>query len=234
MNNIKNYNQFLILEKYDRNIKSKLIEMGVTDEDELKRQVHLAKNGHLGHYLNEKGEKFTFGMLNAIFKDAIDAKIKTNIKRGIFNILPSVIPLALIPFFPMVAMVSVVFGTSRIFHRIFDPVFDYINPHSKYTDFLKMMIDMYMKIPEGDVTFKDRFTRAFVISDRLVEAIKPEVLQKFSLELSEKMAIIDSNMEVPEHYIENELKNYLNINFEINPEIQLKKNEKNEKNEKNN
>ena len=223
MNNIKNYNQFLILEKYDRNIKSKLIEMGVTDEDELKRQVYLAKNGHLGHYLNEKGEKFTFGMLNAIFKDAIDAKIKTNIKRGIFNILPSVIPLALIPFFPIVAMVSVVFGTSRIFHRIFDPVFDYINPHSKYTDFLKMMIDMYMKIPEGDVTFKDRFTRAFVVSDRLVEAIKPEVLQKFSLELSEKMASIDSNMEVPTHYIENELKDYLNRNFEINPEIPLKK-----------
>ena len=222
MNNIKNYNQFLILEKYDRNIKSKLIEMGVTDEDELKRQVHLAKNGHLGHYLNEKGEKFTFGMLNAIFKDAIDAKIKTNIKRGIFNILPSVIPLALIPFFPIAAMVSVVFGTSRIFHRIFDPVFDYINPHSKYTDFLKMMIDMYMKIPEGDVTFKDRFTRAFVVSDRLVEAIKPEVLQKFSLELSEKMASIDSNMEVPTHYIENELKDYLNRNFEINPEIPLK------------
>lgn len=223
MNNIKNYNQFLILEKYDRNIKSKLIEMGVTDEDELKRQVHLAKNGHLGHYLNEKGEKFTFGILNAIFKDAIDAKIKTNIKRGIFNILPSVIPLALIPFFPIAAMVSVVFGTSRIFHRIFDPVFDYINPHSKYTDFLKMMIDMYMKIPEGDVTFKDRFTRAFVVSDRLVEAIKPEVLQKFSLELSEKMASIDSNMEVPTHYIENELKDYLNRNFEINPEIPLKK-----------
>ncbi len=223
MSNIKNYNQFLILEKYDRNIKSKLIEMGVTDEDELKRQVHLAKNGHLGHYLNEKGEKFTFGILNAIFKDAIDAKIKTNIKRGIFNILPSVIPLALIPFFPIAAMVSVVFGTSRIFHRIFDPVFDYINPHSKYTDFLKMMIDMYMKIPEGDVTFKDRFTRAFVVSDRLVEAIKPEVLQKFSLELSEKMASIDSNMEVPTHYIENELKNYLNRNFEINPEIPLKK-----------
>ena len=177
MRTLKRYSQFLILEKYDKNIKSKLIEMGVTDEDELNKQIHLAKNGHLGHYLNEKGEKFTFGMLNAIFKDAIDAKKKTNIKRGIFNILPSVIPLALIPFFPVVAMISVVFGTSRIFHRIFNPLFDYINPHSKYTDFLKMMIDMYMKIPEGEVQLKDRFTRAFVVSDRLVEAIKPEILE---------------------------------------------------------
>ena len=38
MRTLKRYNQFLILEKYDRNIKSKLIEMGVTDEDELNKQ----------------------------------------------------------------------------------------------------------------------------------------------------------------------------------------------------
>jgi hypothetical protein len=80
-----------------------------------------------------------------------------------------------------------------------------------------------MRVAEGDLTTeKDRFTRAFVVSDRLVEAIKPEVLQRFSLELSEKMANMDSNMEVPEHYIENELKDYLNRNFEVNPEIPLK------------
>ena len=42
--------------------------------------------------------------------------------------------------------------------------------------------------------------------DVVEEAIKPEVLQKFSLELSEKMANMDSNLEVPQHYIENELK----------------------------
>jgi hypothetical protein len=222
MRTLKRYNQFLILEKYDRNIKSKLIEMGVTDEDELNKQIHLAKNGHLGHYLNEKGEKFTFGMLNAIFKDAIDAKKKTNIKRGIFNILPSVIPLALIPFFPVVAMISVVFGTSRIFHRIFNPLFDYINPHSKYTDFLKMMIDMYMKIPEGEVQLKDRFTRAFVVSDRLVEAIKPEVLDKFSTELSLEMELMNQDSEVTDHFIENKLRTFLNKNFDVNPPIPIK------------
>ena len=196
--------------------------MGVTDEDELNKQIHLAKNGHLGHYLNEKGEKFTFGMLNAIFKDAIDAKKKTNIKRGIFNILPSVIPLALIPFFPVVSMISVVFGTSRIFHRIFNPLFDYINPHSKYTDFLKMMIDMYMKIPEGEVQLKDRFTRAFVVSDRLVEAIKPEVLDKFSTELSLEMELMNQDSEVTDHFIENKLRTFLNKNFDVNPPIPIK------------
>lgn len=222
MKSIKKYDQFLILEKYDKGIRSKLIEMGITDKDELDRQVYLSKTGHLGHYLNEKGEKFTFGLLNAIFKDAIDAKKKTNIKRGIFNILPSVIPLALMPFFPILATISFIFGTSRIFHRVFDPVFNYINPQSRYTDFLKKMIDMYMKIPEGEVTLKDRFTRAFVVSDRFVDAIKPDVLDKFSTNLSSKMESMNPDEEVPDHFIENELKIFINENFDVTPPIQVK------------
>ena len=32
---IQNWNQFLILEKYDRNIRQKIIELGVTDSDDL-------------------------------------------------------------------------------------------------------------------------------------------------------------------------------------------------------
>lgn len=80
-----------------------------------------------------------------------------------------------------------------------------------------------MRVAEGDLTTpKDRFTRAFVVSDRIVDAIKPDVLQKFSLFLSEKMSLMDPNDEVPEHYIENELKKYLNDHYSIDPEIPLK------------
>ena len=84
------------------------------------------------------------------------------------------------------------------------------------------MIDHYMVIPEGEVKLKDRFTRAFVVSDRLVEAIKPQVLESFSKYLSDKMSLEDEDKEVPDNYIENELKSYLNKEFSINPEIPLK------------
>jgi hypothetical protein len=57
---INNYNNFLILEKYDKNIRAKLIELGVTDKDELERQVKLSKEGHLGAYLHSKGDKFWY------------------------------------------------------------------------------------------------------------------------------------------------------------------------------
>ena len=155
-------------------------------------------------------------------KDAIKAKRVTDIKRGVFNILPSLIPVALAPFFPILAIVGTVFGTSRMFHKVFNPIFDYLHPSSKYSNFLKRMIDSYMKIPEGEVNLKDRFTRAFVVSDRLIDAIKPDVLDKFSTYLSEKMEILDDDMEVPDHFIENELKMFLNNNFDVDPPIQLK------------
>ena len=81
MNKVKKYSDFLILEKHDKNVKAQLISMGVTDKKELDRQIHLSKHGHLATYLHNKGDNFTFGILNAIFKDAIDAKKKTTLKK---------------------------------------------------------------------------------------------------------------------------------------------------------
>lgn len=224
MKNLKKYNDFLIVEKYDKNIKAQLIKMGVTDKEELKKQISLSKQGHLGAYLHSKGDKFTFGILKAIFKDAIDAKKKTTLKKNIFNMLPVVIPLSLAPFFPILAIVGTIFGSSRLVHKVFDTIFEYLEPQSKYSDFLKKTIDTYMKLPEGDVNLKDRFSRAFVVSDRLIEALKPEVVNDFTTFISNKMEQESDDKLVPDHYIENELKTYINDNFDIDPEIPLKKN----------
>ncbi len=219
---IRKYDEFLVLEKYDQNIRKELIKLGVEDRDELNKMVSIAKKGYLHSYLNSKGEKFTFGMLNAIFRDAIHARKVTNIKKGIYQILPSTLPLLLLPYFPIMAIIGSIFGASRSFHKVFDPIFDYLNPQSKYTDFLKRMIDVYMKIPEGEIPMKDRFSRAFVVSDRFVDTIKPEILNDFSDSLSKKMANMPQDQEVPDHFIENELKSYININYDLNPEIPLK------------
>lgn len=219
---VKKYNQFLLLEKYDKNIRQTLIDMGVNDKEELENQIAISKKGYLANYLQDKGERFTFGILKAIFQDALVAKKRTNLKKGIFSIIPRVLPLALIPFFPTLAIVGAIFGSSRDAYKIFDVIFDYINPHSKYTDFLKKMVDTYMKIPEGNVNLKDRFSRAFVVSDRLIDALKPEVINEFTNFVVDKMNNEDDNIDVPLHYIENELKKYLNNNFDVNPKIPLR------------
>jgi hypothetical protein len=77
-------------------------------------------------------------------------------------------------------------------------------------------------LPEGQVPLKDRFSRAFVVSDRLIDAIKPEVLNDFTNFISNKMAQMSDSEIVPEHFIENELKEYINDNFDVDPRIPLK------------
>lgn len=221
---LKKYNDFLILEKFDDNIIDELKRLGVTDEDEINQHLYHAHRGYLADYLKEKGKKFTFGMLNALFKDARDAKKRTGLGVGIMRAVHGLLPITLAPFFPVFATVGLILGTSRAFNKVLTPILSEPGATSTYPDFLKKMIDSTMRFVEGDLAVpKDRFTRAFVVSDRIVDFIKPEVLSDFSIFLSEKMSQMDPDEEVPDHYIENELKQYLNANFDITPPIPLKK-----------
>jgi len=221
MNKLKNYDSFLILEKFDDNIIAELRRLGVTDEDEINKHLYHAHRGNLAKYLVENGKQFTFGMLNAIFHDARDAKRRTDIKLGVIKAIHRIIPMALAPFYPVIAIAGYILGSSRAFNKVIAPILS--EPGNDYPSFLKKIIDASMRVAEGDFTDeKDRFTRSFVVSDRLVEAIKPEVLQKFSLFLSDKMSLENSDSPVPDNYIENELKSYLNEHFGIDPQIPLK------------
>ena len=206
MNTLKRYDHFLILEKFDDNIRAELLRLGVTDEDEINMYLYHSHRGHLADYLHENGKKFTFGLLHSIFKDALVAKKKSEIKVGVIKAIHRIVPMALAPFFPILAITGYIFGSSRAFNKIISPILH--EPGHEYAGFLQKVIDGSMKVAEGEVSIKDRFTRAFVVSDKLVEAIKPEVLHIFSLELSKKMSQSNPDEEVPEHYIENELKEF--------------------------
>ena len=221
MKRIDSYEEFLILEKYDKNIKKELKKLGVTNRKELKEHLYNAHRGNLATYLKNQGEKFTFGMLIALFKDAQTAKKKSNMKVGIIKMAHRALPMVLSPFFPILAIVSFIFSGSRAVNKIIKPILS--DPGNNYPQFLSKLITSTMKVAEGELPTKDRFTRAFVVSDAIVDAIKPEVLAEFSIFLSEKMSNENSEKEVPSYYIENHLKTYLNDNFHIEPRIPLKR-----------
>jgi hypothetical protein len=220
MNKLKRYNQFLILEKFDDNFKAELQRLGITDEEEINRHLYNAHRGHLAEYLKSQGTEMKFGMLLALFKDAQTAKKRTDLKVGIVKALHRVIPMALAPFFPIAAILGIILGSTRAFNKILAPILQ--DSSDTYEGFLKQLIERSMKVAEGEIPVKDRFTRAFVVSDKLVSAIRPEVIQSFSNSLSLKMSLEDPDKEVPENYIENELKDYINKKFEVNPPIPLK------------
>jgi len=220
---IKRYGEYVsesLLLK-DDNLKGELFRMGLEGE-ELERQVRLAKRGQLGRYLQGRGSNMTFGILRAIFRDAKEAKFAQETKKAIWAAIPRAIPMALAPFFPIMALIGIAFGSTRLFNRITKPIFQNMDSDSKYLDFLKSFVKAAAKVPEGEVDVKDRFTRAFVVEDRLIEAIKPEVLDEFASHLGRKMAEEADDAPVPDHYIENELKQYLNDRFDVDPKIPMK------------
>ena len=168
------------------------------------------------------GGKFTFGMLRAIFADAKEAKIAMDAKKAVWQAIPRALPLLLAPFYPMLAVIGLVLGTSRTFNKVIKPVLKHVESNSKYVDFLKTFVTYYMKVPEGDFNVKDRFSRAFVVSDGFVDAIKPEVLEDFNKHIIVKMDSEPDDMEVPDYYIENELKDYISDRFDVDPRIGTK------------
>ena len=191
-------------------------------DGDITRQIALSKSGMLSSELEKAGGSLTFGILRAIFKDAKEAKISQESRRALWQILPRALPLALAPFFPVLAIVGLVFGSSRVLNKIMKPLFKNIDSDSKYVDFLQKMVSLYMKIPEGDFDIKDRFSRAFVVRDGIIDAIKPEVIEDFYRFITKKMEEEPDGDKVPDHYIENELKKYLNDRFDIDPELGLK------------
>jgi hypothetical protein len=218
---IKRYEDFIILEKFDDNIIAELKRLGVSDEEEINTHLYHAHRGNLSRYLNEKGKKFTFGMLYALFLDAQNAKKRTDLKVGIVKAIHRIAPMTLAPFFPILAIVGYILGTSRAFNKVIAPIL--ADPGSDYPEFLNKLIISTMKIAEGEIVpTKDRFTRAFVLSDNIVGAIKEEVLRDFAIFISNKMSKKNPDEEVPEHYIENQLKQYINTRFDVDPQIPLK------------
>jgi hypothetical protein len=191
-------------------------------DGDITRQIALSKSGMLSSELEKAGGSLTFGILRAIFKDAKEAKISQESRRALWQILPRALPLALAPFFPVLAIVGLVFGSSRVLNKIMKPLFKNIDSDSKYVDFLQKMVSLYMKIPEGDFDIKDRFSRAFVVRDGIIDAIKPEVIEDFYRFITKKMEEEPDGDKVPDNYIENELKKYLNDRFDIDPELGLK------------
>lgn len=78
---------------------------------------------------------------------------------------------------------------------------------------------------EGEVKYimgEDWFYDAFVMEDDLINMVRKDVLRLFAVELANKMEQKPDDEVVPHHYIENELKKFLNEKFDINPPMEFK------------
>jgi hypothetical protein len=213
---IQNFDNFLT---EGNNLKKELLKMGY-DKKELSQIQNFAINGELGKFLQSEGKDLTFGILNAIYLDSIELHRNYELKKGGIKALVRAIPMALSPVSVLVSYVGMAFGGTRAANKILKPILE--NPSRNYPEFLKKLISKSMSVVEGEISGDDPIKMAFVVSDGLVDMLNPNVVYNFTIHLSEKMSKENPNGVVPDYYVENELRSYLNDKFSLNPQLPMK------------
>ena len=218
MVNILKYNEFLF---EGNNVKKELLKLGY-EKKELSEIQNKVITGELGSFLNSEGKSFTFGILNAIYLDSIELHRNYELRKGGVKALIRAIPMAFSPISVLASYIGMAFGGSRAVNKILKPILE--NPSRNYPDFLKKLISKSMSVVEGEIGGTDPIKNAFVVSDGLVDMLNQDVIYDFTIYLSGKMSKEDSDSIVPDYYIENELRKYLNNKFNLNPELSMKEN----------
>ena len=188
------------------------------DDNEKQNREYYIKHGKLSQYIESKGGVFTFGMLRSIFDDSLNAKKKRDLKKGGYKFFHRAVPYANAALMvnPIIWVIGMVFGSLRAFNKIISQVLK--DPGSNYPEFLKKIIIRTMQVAEGDIKplmGEDKFFDLFVVSDEITTIVRKDVLLKFATDLCEKMSKEPDDKKVPDHYIETELKWYLNDRFDL-------------------
>lgn len=199
-------------------------------EDELKNQgysineipdlMDFARKGELGKTLSENGKNLTFGLLDAIYMDCIKAKRISNLKSGSVKMIVRIAPIIFGPISTIIWVIGTALGATRAVNKIINPILN--EPGQNYPEFLKKLISSAVLVAEGDIPGDDPIKRAFVVSDGLVDMLDEKVINDFTHFLCEKMSKENPNDVVPDYYIENELREYLNRVFKLDPGLDKK------------
>ena len=213
---IQNFEEFIV---EGNHLKKELLKLGYHKKDLVEIQ-HKVITGELGQFLHSEGKELTFGILDAIYLDSIELHRNYELKVGGVKALIRAIPMALSPVSVLVSYIGMAFGGSRAANKILKPILEH--PSRNYPDFLKRLISKSMSVIEGEIGGEDPIKLAFVVSDGLVDMLNHDVTYNFTIYLAEKMSKEDPNSVVPEYYIENELRKYLNDKFSLNQQLPMK------------
>jgi hypothetical protein len=74
-------------------------------------------------------------------------------------------------------------------------------------------------LTEGELNITDPFSRIFFISDGLMTIMSEKYKINFANYISDLASQMPDDMEVPEFFVENELRNWINNKFLLNPPL---------------
>jgi hypothetical protein len=157
----------------------------------------------------------TFGQLRAIVEHAMKKRIALHVGEGTYKAF-----LRLLPFFiPQMSVQGMVGAVIRASHKIFGPT---ITETTSYKKWWGKAILKVFKMSEGELNPTDPFSRIFFISDGLMNLMDEENKVKFARHIAEVASKMPNDEPVPDMFVENELRQWINKRFLLDPPLEPK------------
>lgn len=159
--------------------------------------------------------KITFGQLRALVESAKSERLWKGVGEGGFKAIIRLIPW----FLPQVAIAGFVGSAFRALNKIFRPT---ITETQTYKTWWGKAIMKSFDLAEGELNIEDPLSRVFFISDGLMTMMNDKYKLKFANYISELADSKPDDEEVPEFFVENELRNWINNKFLLDPPLSPK------------
>jgi hypothetical protein len=165
-------------------------------------------------FCDAQGE-ITFGQLRALVDSATNKRLFKHIGEGGYKAT-----LRLLPWFiPQLAVAGFIASSIRAVNKILKPA---LTETETYKTWWGKAILKSFDLSEGELNLSDPLSKIFFISDGLMTMLDEKYKIKFAHYIATLASEQPDDQVVPEFFVENELRNWLNDKFLLNPPLQPK------------
>jgi len=159
--------------------------------------------------------KITFGQLKALVDSATNKRLYKHVGEG-----GSKATLRLLPWFiPQLAVAGFVTSSIRAVNKILKPA---LTETETYKTWWGKAVLKSFDLSEGELNLTDPLSKVFFISDGLMTMLDDKYKIKFAKHISDMASSMSDDQEVPEFFVENELRHWINDKFLLDPPLQPK------------
>jgi hypothetical protein len=186
------------------------------NETEIKPSDSVVKNICDSEKFCSAQGKITFGQLRALVETATKKRLYKHIGEGGYKAT-----LRLLPWFlPQLSIAGFTGSIIRAANKILRPT---LEETTNYKTWWGKTIMRSFDLAEGELGITDPLTQIFFISDGLLTLMDDKFKVKFARYVAELASEMPDDQEVPEYFVENELRHWLNDKFLLDPPLPPKR-----------
>ena len=159
--------------------------------------------------------KITFGQLRELVENAKTNRLLLHVGEGGYKATLRLLPW----FFPQLAIAGFTGSLIRAFNKVFKPT---LEETTGYRTWWGKTIMKIFNLVEGELGTTDPLSKIFFISDGLLTMLDDKLKVKFARYVADTASEKPDDEEVPEFFVENELRHWLNEKFLLDPPLSPK------------